>query len=502
MNLFKGLHIIFGLRRMALIAFACLSTGLYAQVTFVIDDVPKGTPPGDSIFICGTFNNWSTDPKFLLHKRLDGKFAITLEYDSAFEYKFHRGDWFRVETSSRNQYMANRKYSPAEGSTVHISVANWQDLGGAKPFEIVSFYFFALVFLALTAAYFLLQIRNRKKARTKRVIILLVFLALILLGRVVIEVISLPWQFQLGLLGDISCLIAGPLWYYTMSSAVKKDKFKQIHFLPGALMLLLFFVRYFNPPFLSFLTQPVSKNFLIWDDIFTYAFATSSLSFYLILILQLWPQIKAKTDLQPAELNFFRALLFFGAAFVVVVVLRILVLTGDKESNLLFYNRNLLIAGASIAVLLICYYVFTFEEVFRVTQPVFKKTDDLESLKNTLHLAMKEKRVFTNPHLTLNELSDTVKIKPHVLSKIINDYYHQNFRDFVNSYRIEEFIELANKGASKRFTFLALAYEVGFNSKSTFNVAFKKIMNVTPREYFMAKRAKSLKNKDVTSTAL
>jgi AraC-like DNA-binding protein len=500
MNVFKGLK--FFLQTGSLFLLFLWSHHLHGQVTFVIDDVPNGTPPGDSIFICGTFNNWSTDPRFMLHKRLDGKYSITLPSDSSFEYKFHRGDWARVETSSRNQYMANRKYEPVNGSTVHVFVANWQDLGGAKPFEIVSFYFFAMVFLALAAAYFLLQIRNKKKTRTKSVISFLIFLAIVLFGRVIIEVVSLPWQFQMGLLGDIALLVAGPLWFRIISSIIRKHPFQKIHFAPAALITVLFFIRFFNPSGLSFLTKPAFGNFVIWDDVITYCMAVLSLIAYLVIALRLWPVIKNKTDLQPAELNFFGVLLFSGGIYVTVVLLKILVLAGERESDLLWYNRNLLLAGASIFVLIICYYVFTYEEVFRITQPVLKKTDDLESLKNLLHHAMKEKRMFTNPHLTLNDLSESVKIKPHVLSKIINDYHNQNFRDFVNGYRIEEFIELANQESSKRFTFLALAFEVGFNSKSTFNVAFKKIMNVTPREYFLSKKAKSLKNKNITSTTL
>jgi AraC-like DNA-binding protein len=473
-----------------------------SQVSFVIDDLPKGTPPADSIFICGTFNNWSTDPRFLLHKRLDGKSSITLPFDSAFEYKFHRGDWARVETSSRNQYMANRKYNPKDGSTIHVYIANWQDLGGAKPFEIVSFYFFAMVFVGLAAAYFLLQIRHKKKARTKSVVIFLIFLSTILLGRVLIEVLSLPWQFQLGLLGDICLLLTGPLWYHMLSTAIRKEEFRTFHFIPAGLMFLLFFIRYFNPSPLSFLTRPAVGNFVIWDDLIAYVAGTLSLVAYFFAGLRLWPAIRTRVDLQDNETSFFRVLIIGAGVFVLASLLKLTVLAGEKESALMWYNRNLLTGGASILVLILCYYVFTYEEVFRIIQPVLKKSDDLDSLKTLLHEAMKEKKMFTNPHLTLNDLSETVKIKPHVLSKIINDYYHQNFRDFVNRYRIEEFIDLADKGASKRFTFLALAFEVGFNSKSTFNVAFKKIMNVTPREYFIAKKGKALKDKDITSAIL
>jgi AraC-like DNA-binding protein len=77
--------------------------------------------------------------------------------------------------------------------------------------------------------------------------------------------------------------------------------------------------------------------------------------------------------------------------------------------------------------------------------------------------------------------------KSHILSKVINECFEKNFRDFVNKYRVEEFIALANTVEYKRYTFLALAQEVGFNSKSTFNLAFKKLTNQNPRDYFKSR---------------
>jgi AraC-like DNA-binding protein len=468
----------------------------------VIDDLPKTTPPEDSIFICGTFNGWATDSHYMLHKRLDGKYSITLNIDSAFEYKFHRGNWAKVETSSRNQYMVNRHHEPGGARIVYVSIENWQDLGGAKPFEIVSFYFFAMAFLAIAAAYFLFRIRNKKKSRTRSVIILLLFLAAMLFGRVIIEVVSLPRQFQLGLLGDIWLLIAGPLWYKVLKASMKKELIAKGHWVLPGLVAVLFMMRFFNIELLSFLTSPVNKNFVTWDDLMSFILSSASLSFYTIASLLLWKKVRPKKEFQPEEISFMKTLIIAGAIFLVLLLMKLPVLSGEKESSLLWYNRNLLPAAGSLFVWIICYFAFTYDEIFRVTQQVLRKTDDLEQLKTMLHQAMIEQRAYTNPHLTLNDLSEIVNIKPHILSRIINEYYHQNFRDFVNKYRIEEFISLANQGASKRFTFLALAYEVGFNSKSTFNVAFKKMMNVTPREYFQHRKDNLFKDNDLKSATL
>jgi AraC-like DNA-binding protein len=77
-----------------------------------------------------------------------------------------------------------------------------------------------------------------------------------------------------------------------------------------------------------------------------------------------------------------------------------------------------------------------------------------------------------------------MNVNLHTLSAVINEGYNKNFFDFINDYRIEEFKRLAATEQYKHYTFLAIAMEVGFSSKTTFNRAFKKCTGQTPREYF------------------
>ena len=60
---------------------------------------------------------------------------------------------------------------------------------------------------------------------------------------------------------------------------------------------------------------------------------------------------------------------------------------------------------------------------------------------------------------------------------------NQNFYDFINTHRIEEIKKRMNDSKFQNLTLLALAYDVGFNSKSVFNAAFKKHTGMTPKEY-------------------
>jgi AraC-like DNA-binding protein len=109
-------------------------------------------------------------------------------------------------------------------------------------------------------------------------------------------------------------------------------------------------------------------------------------------------------------------------------------------------------------------------------------------MKLRIELLMETKKPFKECDLNVAELAEILNTKPYILSKIINEHYKKNFRDFINDFRVQEFIKLAQSESYKNYTFLALAHEVGFNSKSTFNLAFKKTTQKSPREFLKDKK--------------
>ncbi|MEM6542936.1 MAG: helix-turn-helix domain-containing protein, partial [Bacteroidota bacterium] len=94
----------------------------------------------------------------------------------------------------------------------------------------------------------------------------------------------------------------------------------------------------------------------------------------------------------------------------------------------------------------------------------------------------KEKQLFLNPGLTVTAVAKVVGISSRDVSEIINKYANQNFASYINRYRIEEAKWLL-KTQSKKTKIISVALETGFNSLSTFNVAFKAITDLTPSEY-------------------
>jgi len=106
-----------------------------------------------------------------------------------------------------------------------------------------------------------------------------------------------------------------------------------------------------------------------------------------------------------------------------------------------------------------------------------------EKILNKIIKYMKEDKPFLEDDFSLNKLSDKISTIPNYVSQVINESLNLNFFDFVNGYRIVEAKKLITNNSENKFTFLQIAYEVGYNSKSAFNRAFKKHTKLTPTKF-------------------
>lgn len=103
--------------------------------------------------------------------------------------------------------------------------------------------------------------------------------------------------------------------------------------------------------------------------------------------------------------------------------------------------------------------------------------------KEKLEKAMVVEKLYRNPELTLSDLASYLGTNPSLLSKIINRSFDKNFNDFVNQYRVLEVKEQLSNPELAHLTIMSLAYDAGFNSKATFNRAFKKFTGDNPGKY-------------------
>lgn len=100
-----------------------------------------------------------------------------------------------------------------------------------------------------------------------------------------------------------------------------------------------------------------------------------------------------------------------------------------------------------------------------------------------LNKQIEKNLLFLDPELSLKSLSETLDIHPNVVSKIINEGLNQTFSDCINSFRVKAVVNKLKDGYYKKSTFLAIAFDCGFNSKTTFNRVFKNQMGQTPLQY-------------------
>ncbi|HEY0053854.1 MAG TPA: helix-turn-helix domain-containing protein [Pedobacter sp.] len=107
----------------------------------------------------------------------------------------------------------------------------------------------------------------------------------------------------------------------------------------------------------------------------------------------------------------------------------------------------------------------------------------IEAALDALDHCMKVKKLYRQNELTLAQLADNVGIPNHHLSQLLNERLNSNFYDYVNGYRVEEVKSELIKEETNRFTILAIALDAGFNSKASFNKAFKKHSGFSPSEF-------------------
>lgn len=107
-----------------------------------------------------------------------------------------------------------------------------------------------------------------------------------------------------------------------------------------------------------------------------------------------------------------------------------------------------------------------------------------DTLFERLTQLMQKQEVYKDNELNLGQLAELLGVHPNYLSQVINEKLGKNFYNYINELRVEAFIQLASGSDKQHYSLLALAFECGFNSKSTFNKYFKMVTGKTPSEFF------------------
>lgn len=117
--------------------------------------------------------------------------------------------------------------------------------------------------------------------------------------------------------------------------------------------------------------------------------------------------------------------------------------------------------------------------------------EQFHDFSKRLERAVEQEKLFIENEISLAELSKKIAIQPYQLSELISRLYGESFFDFINRHRIEEIKSRLQDPESETFSLLGIAMDCGFNSKSSFNTAFKKFTGQTPSEYRKKERLRS-----------
>lgn len=110
-------------------------------------------------------------------------------------------------------------------------------------------------------------------------------------------------------------------------------------------------------------------------------------------------------------------------------------------------------------------------------------SDDSAQLHKRIIAHIELHKPYLNPEITLYALAQQLNLQANHLSQVINSFEHKNFFDFINTYRIEAVKKAIENKEKGHLTLLGIAFESGFNSKSSFNRTFKRLVGETPSEY-------------------
>ncbi|MEM9930515.1 MAG: helix-turn-helix domain-containing protein [Bacteroidota bacterium] len=158
----------------------------------------------------------------------------------------------------------------------------------------------------------------------------------------------------------------------------------------------------------------------------------------------------------------------------------------------------------SLLILLLAYYGIRRPELYQVGPPETDKPKyvqsrlsiaELDELKLRLDQLMLEQKPYLQQKLLKAELAELLGVSKPELARLLNERIGMNFFEYINYHRIREFIELARGEQASQLTFFGLAQEAGFNSKTTFNKAFKQLMGVPPSTYFKEEASTQVQGK-------
>ena len=294
------------------------------------------------------------------------------------------------------------------------------------------------------------------------------------------------YQGIIFIVSQVSLLI-GPLFFFYIKSLLEENLFFNkrdlIHISPFVLIVSYLIVRYtFSGQFPVWMSPLdfLSSVFFLIQNFFYYILIIKLISSYGISIRTFFLR---RGDLRYNWIRF----LIIGSFVIWLAKLQIFTLKFIfRNEPGSFYTATTYVMGLFLFFTSMVYLflkkpkIFSFNRKYECSNlsEEYKK-----KIKKQLIEYMDDEKPYLDPDLKLNILAENLSLSTNYLSQIINEMFDQNFNDFVNQYRVQECIDCIKDSNNGHKTLLRIAFECGFNTKATFNSAFKKFTGVTPKRF-------------------
>ncbi|PHS06907.1 MAG: hypothetical protein COA88_09630 [Kordia sp.] len=281
--------------------------------------------------------------------------------------------------------------------------------------------------------------------------------------------------------------------YVTTLSDLKKFKTKvlQHYYLPGALLV----INCFSFFFLTIHTDETDYTIELVSNIMTYTNVISLLFifplqnvFYIFKTIQIYKNhtseinkvfsYETDIDLKWMLHYIIGYIIFIACLYLTQVSSEEVIHTGSR----LFLSVYLLYIGVKGVKQKKVIFYDTDKETQK--ENLEDNTPESESaLKKKIAVALEENELFLDPKLTIHKLASKVNSNSKYVSNTINNEFNQNFASLINRYRVDKAKQLLTDDTYANYTIESISEEVGFNSKTAFNKAFKLLNEITPSEY-------------------
>lgn len=295
-------------------------------------------------------------------------------------------------------------------------------------------------------------------------------------------------------------LALGPLLYLYVQSITTPDfRFKKghlLHFVPLLLSIVFWMPFYLKSGEQKLYLYSQSSIYSPLVDLIRYGANLIHPMIYLILTyvhLQKHSQ-KAQTSFSAVEkikLKWMKYLVWGLVSLVVMYFVENIFCYFDRPS-LIEHTKKLIHIWNPLLLVFLGYKGLTQTELFaddekkkgsRKYKYFDLSQESTEKYLNKIQSLMHEEKPYLRSELLLGDLADELDFSPRLLSQLINDELQLNFYAFINQYRINEAKRLLSNKDTQKYTILSIAFDSGFNSKSSFNTVFKQYTKMTPSHY-------------------